>query len=456
MKTRVIVELVEKHLKVSAGHKAIVQSLPNVDPATISAALNAVLRQGGAGKNFDVFVVLSRNKITVRHVEFPSQDIKEIEQMLSLYLIRQIPYHKEEVCWSYQNLGFDGVSNTHLVLAVALKNVFKNIVNSFVPINILPEAVLMSSQGLVHYVNEACRDKAALNAPYFILDVDESYSDLVLVNRHKLGSSAVIPLGAALLEEESERKRFSAELEQALIALGNEVPEARCERIFLTGASVYLSPLVDAAAKDLRLKSQYLSVREYDVYLSAGNKNISLSSVLGFASQVSKEDIKFAVPELQVKKEMKAKVQQLMILGALLVYILVMFFGIGLIRLAQKQSQASFLKEKVADLGKDAQELDSIIESLKAARQYSDAKSSALYPLYDLARICPDNITLTNYNWERDKGLSFRGYAPQIPDILYFVNTLSNSEAFKGAQNRYTRRRKLKDREVVDFDIVVK
>ncbi|MDP2830977.1 MAG: hypothetical protein Q8O02_01850, partial [Candidatus Omnitrophota bacterium] len=172
MRTKVIVELVESCLKVCIGRKIAVEFLSNTEPAFISAALSKILKQNRCSKDLDVFVVFNRNKITVRRVELPSQDPKEIEQMLGLYLMRQIPYQKEEVCWSYQNLGFDGISNSHLILAVALKNVFKNIVSSFVPVNILPEAILMSSQGLIYYVVDACRNKIALPNSYMILDID--------------------------------------------------------------------------------------------------------------------------------------------------------------------------------------------------------------------------------------------------------------------------------------------
>ena len=133
MRTRIVIEVLESWLKVSVGHKVAVQPLANLEPGSISLVLNSILKQNKCGKDLDVFIVLSRNKITVRRVDLPSQDPKEIEQMLGLYLIRQIPYHKEEVFWAYQNLGFDGISNSHLILAVALKNVFKNIVSSFVP-----------------------------------------------------------------------------------------------------------------------------------------------------------------------------------------------------------------------------------------------------------------------------------------------------------------------------------
>jgi len=196
MRTKIVIEVLERWLKVSIGHKVAVEPLANTEPGSISTAINSILKHSGGSKDLDVSVVLSRNKITVRRVDLPSQDSKEIEQMLGLYLVRQIPYHKEEVVWAYQNLGFDGISNSHLILAVALKNVFKNIVSSFVPINVLPESIFMSSQGLVHYVEDVAKNKISLPASYMILDIDANYSDLVLVHNQKLGSSVVISQGA--------------------------------------------------------------------------------------------------------------------------------------------------------------------------------------------------------------------------------------------------------------------
>ena len=457
MKTKVMIELSERWLKVAIGHKVAVEPMLSAEPATIASSVSSILKQNKCGRDLEVFVVLSRNKITVRRVELPSQDPKEIEQMLGLYLIRQIPYHKEEVFWSYQNLGFDGLSNSHILLAVALKNMFRNIVNSFIPLNLLPESVLMSSQGLIHYCSEAVKDKMPLQETYLILDIDTNYSELILVNKQKLNSSVVIAQGAEQLKNEQEKNRFIVELKQALVAFNSEAPDLKTDKIYLTGASQDHLVLVEAAlVKDFNMRAQYVSTKDYDNFSPGREKDVSMSAVLGFGYQVAKDDIKFILPELQIKKEMQSNARQLMILGVLLVYILIMLGATALVRLVQKQSYAANLKAKVEKLAENTQELEDITNKLKVAKQYKEPKASALTSLYELARFCPEGITITNFNWEWQKGFSFRGYAQQIPDILAFTNTLSNSEYFKGAQNRYTRRRKVEDKEFVDFEIVVK
>jgi hypothetical protein len=296
-----------------------------------------------------------------------------------------------------------------------------------------------------------------LQDPYLILDIDTNYSELVLVNKQKLASSVVIAQGAEQLNNEQDKNRFAVELAQGLAAFNSESPDIKAENLFLTGASENHLVLVEAAlVKGFNIKVRYVSTKDYDNFNSGKSKDVSMSAVLGFSSQVSKDDIKFILPELQIKKEMQHKARQLMILGILFVYIFVILGATALVKLVQKQSYAAELKLKVQSVAKNAQELDDITNKLKVAKQYVDPKSSALSALYELIHLCPEEITITNFNWELQKSFSFRGYAQQIPDILAFTNTLNNSEYFKGAQNRYTRRRKTADKEFVDFEIVVK
>ncbi|MFA5370159.1 MAG: hypothetical protein WC300_05545, partial [Candidatus Omnitrophota bacterium] len=95
MKTRVVIELSGRRLKVYIGHSLAVRDLPEVDLASISAALSGIiLKNNKRPSNLDVYLVLSRNAITVRRIELPSQDAKEIEQMLGLYIVRQVPHRK--------------------------------------------------------------------------------------------------------------------------------------------------------------------------------------------------------------------------------------------------------------------------------------------------------------------------------------------------------------------------
>ena len=45
MRTKIVIEVLERWLKVSVGRKVSVESLVNVEPGSISSALNLILKQ---------------------------------------------------------------------------------------------------------------------------------------------------------------------------------------------------------------------------------------------------------------------------------------------------------------------------------------------------------------------------------------------------------------------------
>ncbi len=466
MKKKVIIEFSERWLKAvcysptGIGHASIEKIILEpivLDTPNLSISLNNVFKQIGQRKGIEVSVVLSRNKITVRQLDLPSRDSAEIESMLGLHVIRQVPYPKEEIVWSHQNLGFDGLSNTHILLAVAHREMLRNIFNAFTALNILPESMLMSSQGVIHYLNETIKDKSLLRDAYLVLDIDYNFSDLILVNNQNLRSSVIISQGSEQLKLQQEREKFCAELKQALVVFNNEIPNTKPARLFITGAPYELEALMeDRLKKDFNLKFQFVKCTEPDKFHVKNAQEVSLAPVLGFTYQRKKEDINFTLPEAQIKREIKLKVQQILTMGACLTYIFIVLGATVLVRINQLQSYRGRLLQRIGQLKKDTGKVYDIAQKINIVKQYYGVKLSVATCIYELTRICPDNITLTNFTWEWQKNFSIRGYAQQMPDISSFVNALNTSGVFKGAQARYMRRRKKQDKEIVDFEIGIK
>jgi hypothetical protein len=130
--------------------------------------------------------------------------------------------------------------------------------------------------------------------------------------------------------------------------------------------------------------------------------------------------------------------------------------AISLVKINQLQSYRDKLEKRITQLKKDTGKLYDIAQNISIVKQYFGAKQSVATCIYELTRVCPDNITLTNFTWEWKKNFSIRGYAQQMPDISNFVNALNDSSTFKGSQASYMRRRKIKDKEMVDFEIGIK
>jgi Tfp pilus assembly PilM family ATPase/Tfp pilus assembly protein PilN len=466
MKKKLVIEFSEQWLKAvyfsSTGIKhssieKIISEPLKTDSFNLSGSISNIFKQLGQKKGVEVSVILSRNKITVRQLDLPSRDPAEIESMLALHVIRQVPYPKEEIVWSHQNLGFDGISNSHILLAVAHREILRNIFNAFTMLNILPESMLMSSQGVIHYLNETVKDKSHLREAFLILDIDYNFSDLILVNNQILRSSVIISQGYDQLKSEQERQKFCAELKQALVVFNNEIANTKPSRLFITGAFYELEPLMeDCLKRDFNLKFQFIKSTEPDKFHVKNAEGVSFASVLGFTYQRNKEDINFTLPEAQIKREIKLKLQQIITLGACLTYIFIILGAMSLVRINQLQSYKDKLERRITQLKKETGKVYDIAQKIGIVRKFYGAKQSVVTYIYELTRLCPDNITLTNFNWEWQKNFSIRGYAQQITDVSGFVNALNNSAFFKGSQARYMRRRKNRDKEIVDFEIAIK
>jgi len=426
------------------------QLAPNV--SNFSAAVNNIFIKTGKSRNLDVTVVLNRSKITVRKVDMPSRDTQEIEQMLGLHVIRQVPYPKEEIVWGYENLGFDGISNSRILLAVCHRNMLRNIFNAFVSLNILPDRMLLSSQGVIHYLAACLKDKALMQPACLILDIDYNSSEFMLVTKQQLNSSIVISSGILQLKTDEDKARFIGELKQGLLAFRGDLDQVKMVNLFITGAAAVPGGLAALIEKELSVKTQVIISKDALNY-GGVSQEVSASAVLGFAYQYKKDDISFTLPEAQVKKEMKHKIQQFSLIGINVIYLFVLLGLVFFTSLNQRQSLKDKLDVRIKSLKAKTDTLVGVSDTINTVRQYTDTRQTALNYLSELTRLCPESVVISNFSWEKKKGFSIKGYALQMQDIFNFASSLEGSKILKGVQTRSTRRHKIKDKEVVDFEI---
>ncbi len=460
MKTKLIFEFYGQWLKVVIAHsQGVITQVKDImveaiDPnlENITGVLGKVIARAGTSKKMEVIVILNRNKITLRKIDLLSKDPREIEQMLSLHVIRQVPYPKEEIVWSYHNLGFDGVNSSSVLLAVAHRDLLRKIFNSFMALKILPEKMLLSSQGIFYYVRDSLKDKTAMQELCLILNVDANSSDLILINKQQLHSSVIISYGAEQLKQDTEIVKFTAELKQALLVFSNDLAQVKAVKLFLSGAGEDIAHLDSHLEKELNLKTEFINSKDYKKFASV-TKGMSFSAVLGFAYQSRKEDLCFTLPEIQVKKEIKLKMQQLLVLSVAAAYIFILLGLVVFLKLNQRQMYRDKLSAEVIRLKDKSANLSEMVQKIAVVRQYKGDKQPAVAYLSELNRICPEKIIITNFAWDRQSGMVIRGYAQEMSEIFGFAKTLENTKLFKGVQTRSTRRHKIKNDEVVEFEI---
>ena len=71
----------------------------------------------------------------------------------------------------------------------------------------------------------------------------------------------------------------------------------------------------------------------------------------------------------------------------------------------------------------------------------------------ELQKVIPDEISVDYLSLDEANKVTLRGQATQLSNVFKFVSTLEQSKYFKDVGTKYTRTKKVKDKEINNFEI---
>ena len=204
-KPAVVVEIGNDWLKVMEGNpsakesfvtKASFRKLVEIkEPVTVALAkIFKDLKLNTQG----IIACIPRHLVTVRILEFPSTNPKDIRDMVSLQVGKQTPYSRDEIIFTYKTIGVSATGYTKVMLVIARRNLVNARVEVLQKAGIEVEKVTMSSEGLAHwfqmtYWEETAPGKAKVyddvkldDQAVICVDIDSNYSDFIVLRKAKL------------------------------------------------------------------------------------------------------------------------------------------------------------------------------------------------------------------------------------------------------------------------------
>ncbi|MDD5136195.1 MAG: pilus assembly protein PilM [Candidatus Omnitrophica bacterium] len=159
-----------------------------------------------------VILCIPRHLITVRMLELPSTDAKEINDMIALQVGRQTPYSKEEIVSSHKILYSNREGYTKATLAIAHRNIIDVRIETLKSAGVTVGKVSVSSEGVYDWFTLSYMQNIPSVPPdgadtVALLDVDSNYSDFIAIRNGKMVFTKNIFLGANHLAERSETWR---------------------------------------------------------------------------------------------------------------------------------------------------------------------------------------------------------------------------------------------------------
>ncbi len=452
-------------LKVSPAKKAITQvfykDVRSLSHEEIVLALREIMAESCRKGHCNAIATIPSSLLITKNIEIPSQDPKEIKEIINLQAGRLTPYAREEVIIDYIPIGVFRQSYTKLLLIIVNKDVVKKQLATFSEAGIRVNKILLSSEavGLLvyHHLKLEVRD-----APFCLIHTDFSSTDFSTYLKDRQIFLRSISIGAHQLVNEKDKylKRFIEELKKSFDAYQAEDIEASPSLIVFTGAVDELKDLEVMMLDAFRMPVRVLSVPDFVPRAEALSKEALAPreiSMLNVVAPLFKSDamtINLIPDEVKLKLALEERGRDIIKTGVLVMTVLLFICGLFLVNIYLKSEYLRKLSSKYKSLNEEALQLETNFSKVRVIRGCLAARGLSVNILSELYELTPLEISLTSIRLkEKNGGFSLRGEASEMSAVFNYVRDLEKSPIFKNVKTKYTSKKKVDNQELVDFEI---
>ena len=150
---------------------------------------------------------------------------------------------------------------------------------------------------------------------------------------------------------------------------------------------------------------------------------------------------------------LEIRMRDLIILGSLIIYFLSIVSAVILVQTYHEQAYINKLKARSTAISQEIGNLTTQAKQTELVKSYMRMRHLPLMSVTELQRLVPPEIMLDFISVDAQAKGVVRGEAAELSDVFKFVTTLENSPHLEKAQTKYTRRKKVKDKELTEFEI---
>lgn len=436
---KVVVEINSYYLKMAFFKGAKLQwweyrPVEKLSDRDISRMIKQIFETRGVKPVRGIFV-LSRDLLKVGILHLPSVNEQEITSMVGINALRQVPYHKDEIVLGWRVTSTEG-GYSDVLLAICQKNLIRRYIVILETAGLSVEDIRMVSEGSLSWLLGQQKPVDEGEAG-FILDIHKYYSDLIAFKGENLFDSCLISQGADFLAKGKENiEHFINEFKQTREMLPEGLLEKFPNSLFITGVGARYPQLKESLAKEFNLKvSRKDPGRDFPV-------DASFTGLLGIGHKSLIRTIVFDVPEIKVKKLWRRKLRQLILLGALLAYVIVISLVILGFRIYKSQEELLRIQSDYSRYAKDAEKLSVLMQKIRIIRDIKSPQKGLAYLLYTVSEVLPSGCRVVSINFQKKSQLVIKGEAQAVSLVFDFISLLEETKVFSNVKTTYTRKMK--------------
>lgn len=413
----------------------------------VSAALAKAFREMGLKKS-EVIIFMPRHLVTVRILDFPSVNPKEIGEMVSFQVGKQTPYSKEEIVSAHKIVGSEKEGYTKVILVIAKSSIVKERLEVLRNIGIQPRLVGLSTEGVCSWFNSVYTPGPGSdgNAAVIVLDIDSNYSDFIVMRRQRpvFTRSILIGVNHLLLDPAAWKDKFIEELVHSLQLYRDEEKEAKVSKLFLTGSSRQIEALDSCVSSKLDLPVEIIG-RQEGVF--------SVSALLGGIASRQGLEIDLSGAELRIQRMFEEKRRQLTLSGALAGFIVTLLSIMILMNVYNKRAYLSELKNNISGIEAEAKDAERARAASGLIAKRLDTRGSSIDILKQVCKLLPAQVYLSSLDIDEADKIILKGRGQAMSDVFNLVTIFEKSRLFKNVKNTYTATKKEDNTEFAEFEI---
>ncbi|HEX9779837.1 MAG TPA: type II secretion system protein GspL [bacterium] len=412
------------------------------DEAQLLRRLIAPLKPAGAR----VVAVLPREQVLVRTVSFPSEEARELAQMVELYARANLPYPREQVVVGFSVLGRHGGFARVAVVAAQHDAIEREL--AWLNQAGLPSAsVAVSSWGVWGWY----RLRAESAEPTLVIHIDETRTDFTVIAERRLMSSRGLAQGASDWASQADARELVAlEAERSVATARKDLPDLELRAAVLAGVGI---PPAWADAVSRRLGVPV-------TVMEAGRTGGDGASIVaeGLAVSGPEEIPNLAPPERRARARHEAQARELGLAGALLVTAFALAFAVLQARVSRLERAAGGLQRALDEITPRAEDAKTRKHALETVAGLLRGRRRLAVVLGGILGATPEAVRLEAVTVEGERGeTTVRGHASSTQTVLAYVESITALEGIGGVQLRYTRNRTLPGGAArTDFELVAK
>ncbi|MBN2453429.1 MAG: pilus assembly protein PilM [Candidatus Omnitrophica bacterium] len=431
---------------------------------SVSLAIDKIFKDLKIGRH-RVVAYIPRHLVTVRMLDLPATDPKEISDMISLQVSKQTPYSKEEIVSSHKIVEILPTGYAKVMLVIAVRNIINERVDTLTKAGLDVKRVAISSEGAYNWFRSAYPHdmKPFPSQGIVLLDIDSNYSDFIVIRNEKMVFTRNIFIGANHLMQDAEqwRDKFIEELRHSLERYQGEERNIRITKIFLSGAGINIKDLSIILSNSMGMPVENtdqlkgIHLRNFPENLHGDSfKFVSLTQLFGVSLGSEGQQIDLTTGEQKVQNLMDTKRRELTVMGALIASVVMLMSFIILMNIYNKNTYLAKLKSMISKIEVEADDIEKMRAVISLVEKRLDSRGSAIEALNEIYGITPKEIHITDINIDEKQSIIIKGGGYAMSDVFKYVKKLEESGMFENVKTTYTTTKKDRDSEFAEFEII--